>query len=144
MSFIVDPRIVSTCIELGDWSLSRVFLKNNADYPWLILVPRVDNIQDLDQLPQELQHTLMDEISRLSTLVRDYFTPDKINVATLGNIVSQLHVHVVARFTNDRLWPHGIWQDVQPSPSREENTRQTLVEELRIRINSFIVPENQV
>ncbi|VEG90074.1 HIT family protein [Legionella spiritensis] len=144
MSFIVDPRIVSTCIELGDWSLSRVFLKNNADYPWLILVPRVDNIQDLDQLPQELQHTLMDEISRLSTLVRDYFTPDKINVATLGNIVSQLHVHVVARFTNDRLWPHGIWQDVQPSPSREENARQTLVEELRIRINSFIVPENQV
>jgi diadenosine tetraphosphate (Ap4A) HIT family hydrolase len=113
MNFSIDPRITSTCFHLADWSLSSVFLKNNANYPWLILVPREAGIQDMDQLPQPLQHTLMDEINRLSAIVKQQFQPDKLNVGTLGNIVSQLHIHVVARYTHDELWPHGIWQAAQ-------------------------------
>lgn len=111
--FVLDKRIDSSCITLTDWPLSRVLLKNNADYPWFILVPRVDNIQEMGQLPQPLGHQLMDEISQLSSLVRSLCKPDRLNVAALGNMVSQLHVHVVARFIDDKLWPHAIWQEAQ-------------------------------
>lgn len=115
MTFEVDQRIESSCFKIVDWELSRVFLKNNADYPWCILVPRQANIQDIDQLSLTHQHTLIQEISRLSSIIKDLFQPDKINVGALGNIVSQLHIHVIARFTHDKLWPHGIWQET-PSP----------------------------
>ncbi len=110
MTFFIDPRIESTCVHLCDWPVSRVFLKNNADYPWLILVPRHENVQAMDQLPRPLQHQLMDEISALSLVARKHFKPDAINVGALGNMVPQLHVHVVARFTHDALWPHSVWQ----------------------------------
>lgn len=113
MDFYVDPRITSSCFELFDWPLCRVFLKNNANYPWLILVPRHPHIQGIDQLPPNLQHLLIDEISRLSAIVRELFQPDALNVGALGNIVSQLHIHIIARFTQDALWPHGVWQKEQ-------------------------------
>lgn len=107
----IDPRITTTCFQLADWPLSRVFLKNNANYPWFILVPRQDNIQEIDQLSHPQQHTLIEEITKLSTLVKSRFKPDKLNIGTLGNIVSQLHIHVIARFTHDAFWPHGVWQE---------------------------------
>jgi len=133
MNTSIDPRITSTCFTLADWPLSRVFLKNNANYPWFILVPRQDNIQDIDQLPQALQHTLIDEISRLSSIVKAHFQPDKLNVGTLGNIVPQLHIHVVARFTHDMLWPHGIWQASQTITPYQEDKIPELIELLRIK-----------
>ncbi len=131
MNTSIDPRITSTCFTLADWPLSRVFLKNNANYPWFILVPRQDNIQDIDQLPQALQHTLIDEISRLSSIVKAHFQPDKLNVGTLGNMVPQLHIHVIARFTHDMLWPHGIWQASQTTTPYQEDKIHELIELLR-------------
>ena len=127
----VDPRITSTCFTLADWSLSRVLLKNNANYPWFILVPRQSNIQDIDQLPQALQHTLMDEIARLSSIVKTHFQPDKLNVGALGNMVPQLHIHVIARFTHDQLWPHGVWQTSQTVIPYQDEKIHTLLEQLR-------------
>lgn len=127
----IDQRIISTCFELGDWPLSRVFLKNNALYPWFILVPRYANIQDMDQLPTHLQHTLMDEISALSSITKTYFKPTKLNVGTLGNIVPQLHIHVVARFASDKLWPHSVWQAALETKPYEENRITTLLNDLR-------------
>ena len=135
MTFFIDDRITSTCFQLGDWPLSRVFLKNNANYPWFILVPRKDNIQDIDQLTQPQQHILMDEISQLSSIVKTYFNPDKLNVATLGNIVSQLHIHVIARFTHDALWPHGVWQEAQETTPYQQDKINKLLEELRLRLS---------
>ena len=131
MTFSIDRRITSTCFELIDWPMSRVFLKNNVNYPWFILVPRQENIQDIDQLPQPLQHTLIDEISQLSSIVKELFKPDKLNIGTLGNIVSQLHVHVVARFTHDDLWPHGVWQAVQTSTPYDVNVVNGLITQLQ-------------
>lgn len=109
MTIAIDPRITSTCFELTDWPLCRVFLKNNASYPWFILVPKVNGIRDINELTSSLQHTLIDEISRLSSIINTQFKPDKLNVGALGNIVSQLHIHVIARFTHDALWPHSVW-----------------------------------
>lgn len=131
MTFVIDDRIASTCFELGDWPLSRVLLKNNADYPWLILIPRVKNIQEIDQLPQQSRYTLIDEISQLSSIAQTYFKPDKLNVGALGNIVPQLHVHIVARFNQDKLWPHSVWQAAQTTSAYDENSLNHLLAQLR-------------
>ncbi len=115
MAFTVDERISGTCFELGDWPLSRVFLKNNAHYPWFILVPRQENVSEMTELTSSFRHVLMDEITAISTLTESYFKPAKVNVGVLGNIVRQLHVHVIARFIGDHHWPQGIWQAESPS-----------------------------
>mgnify|MGYP003407416507 FL=1 len=130
MTFIIDERITSSCFKIADWSLSTVFLKNNANYPWFILVPRYDNLQEIDQLPIALQHTLIEEISALSRLVKNEFKPDKINMGTLGNIVPQLHIHVVGRFKNDALWPHSVWQDAQETRVYEKEALDHLLNKL--------------
>ncbi len=130
MTFFIDQRITSTCFELADWPLCRVYLKNNARHPWFILVPRVDNIQEMDQLSPALQHTLIEEISRLSAIVKSQFKPDKLNVGALGNIVSQIHIHVIARFRHDDLWPHGVWQPALKDVPYEKNALDVLLGEL--------------
>jgi len=108
--FRLDERIQSTSFNLINWPLSQVLLKNNTDYPWIILVPRRNNLTEITELKKTEQYQLMDEINQLSLVIQDIFKPDKLNIGTLGNIVSQFHLHVVARFKHDLLWPHGIWQ----------------------------------
>lgn len=108
--FQLDLRIQSSCFYLGDWPLSQVLLKNEKNYPWFLLVPRRNNIQELYQLAAEDQLLLTKEINELSLLVNHYYQPKKLNIASLGNSVEQLHVHCVARTMQDPLWPHGIWQ----------------------------------
>lgn len=121
MSFPIDQRLLDNSFELGDWPLSRVLLKNNANYPWFVLIPRIENISDITQLSQQSRYLLMDEISQLSTIVRTYFKPDKINLGSLGNQVPQLHFHVLGRFMTDKQWPYGIWQkEVDSEPYTTE------------------------
>jgi len=110
MQFVVDNRIHSSSFLLGRWALSDVYLKNDASFPWFILVPREVNVQEIYQLSVAQRHVLMDEIATLSVIVEDYFKPEKLNIGALGNIVSQLHIHVVGRFKTDKAWPQGIWQ----------------------------------
>lgn len=138
--FIINHRISSTCFELGDWPLSRVLLKNNSEYPWLILVPRLVDIQEIDEMPLESRYQLMNEMSQISSIVRAYFKPDKLNVAYLGNIVSQLHIHVVARFYNDKLWPHGIWQASQENIPYANEVLNPLLDDLSVLINLQKIP----
>ncbi|TAL59953.1 MAG: HIT domain-containing protein [Legionella sp.] len=113
MAFSVDPRIETTSFFLQDWPLSRVFLKNEQQYPWFILVPRTEKIHEIFQLDKDERSQLMEEIHHLSLLVQNFFKPDKLNIGALGNIVEQLHIHVVARRQQDSLWPQGIWQAAQ-------------------------------
>ena len=131
MTFQLDDRLSSSCIELNDWPLCRILLKNNADYPWLILVPRQNKTECIEDLTQPLRHQLMDEIAELSIIIKTYFKPNKLNVATLGNSVSQLHIHIVARFTYDKLWPHGIWQAAQTEVLYSEEQLKQLTVDLR-------------
>lgn len=109
-AFMLDPCLVTSCFVLVDWPLSRVLLKNNAEYPWFILVPKRHDLMELTQLSPDDQSQLMIEINQLCKLVRDVFQPDKLNMGALGNIVKQFHYHVVGRFINDALWPQGVWQ----------------------------------
>lgn len=121
--FQLDDRLQACNFPLIDWPLSRLLLKNNADYPWIILVPRRSSLIEITELSKSDRHQLMDELHQLSLVIQDMFKPDKINIGALGNIVAQLHMHVVARFHHDPLWPEGIWQStaketpyVKPEP----------------------------
>ncbi|WP_133131221.1 HIT domain-containing protein [Legionella yabuuchiae] len=110
MRFKVDERIQSTSIELADWPLSRLFLKNESRLPWFILIPRVEGVEEIYQLDEGCRNQLIQEITKLSHEIKAHFKPDKINVANLGNMVRQLHIHVVGRYEDDPFWPHSLWQ----------------------------------
>lgn len=121
--FQLDERLQASSFQLIDWPFSRVLLKNNADYPWFVLVPRRQHLTELTDFSKSDRYQLMDELHQLSLVIQDIFKPDKINIGTLGNIVTQFHVHVVARFRHDPLWPQGIWQStakekpyIEPEP----------------------------
>ena len=130
MSFTIDSRITSSSFFIKDWPLCSLFLKNNADYPWFILVPRRSEVQALDQLNTDDQQQLMIEINKLSTIIRKKFNPDTINVGALGNIVAQLHIHVIARFQTDKLWPHGVWQQALTSQPYDADILDNLLQDL--------------
>ena len=141
--FDIDERIQSSCCELGDWPLSRVFLKNNADYPWLILVPRIEHAQAIDDLSSSQRVQLIEEISALSAIMRKFFKLDKLNVGALGNIVSQLHVHVIARSDQDPLWPHGVWQAALSPSDYAEARLEDMVIQLQDRMaEPFLSPNS--
>ncbi|KTD33748.1 diadenosine tetraphosphate (Ap4A) hydrolase-like HIT family hydrolase [Legionella nautarum] len=115
MVFTTDNRIETNSVWLTDWELSRVYFKNEANFPWIILVPREENVQEIYQLSPTQRQILIEEIAVISQIMQDYFQPEKLNVGALGNIVSQLHIHVVARYKKDSAWPHSIWQPSLPA-----------------------------
>ena len=107
--FVLNATLAADTMVLGDFALSRVLLMNDARYPWLILVPRRPDIEEIIDLSLTDQHMLMDEITAASTAVQATVRPDKINVAAIGNRVRQLHVHVLGRFESDPAWPGPVW-----------------------------------
>ena len=111
--FEIDPRLVADSHPLFSFELCDLRLMDDANYPWLILVPRVADARDLIDLDDAQRHRLSDETDRAGRLLSDAFRPRKLNVAALGNVVAQLHVHVIARFENDPAWPAPVWGRVQ-------------------------------
>lgn len=107
-SFEVHPEILGQNVVLGDLPLSRVILMNDARYPWLMLLPRTEAYEIVD-LTGDQQVTLIREIAAASAAVRGLFNPDKLNVAALGNMVRQMHVHVLGRWKTDPAWPGPVW-----------------------------------
>lgn len=120
--FKLDANIASTSYKILDWPLSSVLLKNNACFPWFILVPRRCEITEIFQLNQNDRYQLMDELNALASFVKQYYQADKINVGALGNLVPQFHMHVVARYFIDSAWPHSVWRsDIQEKKYEEIN-----------------------
>jgi diadenosine tetraphosphate (Ap4A) HIT family hydrolase len=115
-SWTLDPRLEADSIALGDLPLSRVLLMNDANYPWLILVPRRPNLVELIDLDDAGQATLMIEIARAARAIKDITRCDKLNVASLGNTVRQLHVHVIARRNGDPAGAAPVWGTVPARP----------------------------
>jgi diadenosine tetraphosphate (Ap4A) HIT family hydrolase len=104
----LHPRLRDDTIAVCDLALSRLLAMNDADFPWLILVPRRAGVRDIIDLGSE-QATLMDELALVSRALKDETRCDKLNVAAIGNLVPQLHIHIVARRVNDALWPKPVW-----------------------------------
>jgi len=109
MTFTLDSRLAADSIVLGDMLLSRVLLMNDARFPWLILVPRRPNLREFLDLAATERAILMEEIAKVSSALKDVTQAEKLNVAALGNMVPQLHVHVIARFAGDPAWPNPVW-----------------------------------
>ena len=107
--FALHPQLAADTFEIGRLELSRVLLMNDSRYPWLILVPEKPDLVELVDLGNTDLSRLTGEIRRTSLALRECFSPDKLNVAALGNMVPQLHVHVIARFRNDSAWPRPVW-----------------------------------
>ena len=125
-AFELDPRLARDTHRVGDLALSRVLLFDDARFPWLILVPRLAGLRDLIDLPRDDQHVLLDEINRCAHVLHALDKPHKLNIATLGNVVAQLHVHVIARYTHDPAWPKTVWGVGERAPFAEQPLRLRL------------------
>lgn len=105
----IDPRLESSSTHVIDLKLCHVRLSHNAAFPWILLIPKRESIIEIIDLPFSDQCQLMEEISQASRVMKSLFNPTKLNIANLGNVVPQLHIHVIARFKNDKAWPDPIW-----------------------------------
>ena len=109
MSFEIHPRLAASGFEIGRLGGCRILLKNNALFPWLLLVPEVEGIEDLHQLPPGQYEEVMAAVRRASEFVASYFQSEKLNVACIGNQVRQMHIHIVGRSADDPAWPGTVW-----------------------------------
>jgi diadenosine tetraphosphate (Ap4A) HIT family hydrolase len=105
----LHPQLAADTVNLGDLPLSRVLVMNDANYPWLILVPRKADITEVIDLDEAEQTLLMREVAEAARALREVTACHKLNIAALGNMVPQLHVHVIARFRHDAAWPQPVW-----------------------------------
>jgi diadenosine tetraphosphate (Ap4A) HIT family hydrolase len=113
-TFALHPQLAADGLLLVDWPLCQVLRMNDAAYPWLILVPRLTGAREIIDLSAADRVRLMDEIAWASHALKDLHRPDKINVGALGNMVPQLHIHVLGRFKDDPAWPKPVWGHAAP------------------------------
>lgn len=137
--FALDPRLAGDTVPLGDLALCRLLLMNDETYPWLVLVPRRAGLVELIDLPADDRHRLMDEIALVSEALKAVTRPTKLNVAALGNMVRQLHVHVIARFEGDAAWAGPVWGKVPGKPYSESSARD-VAERLAAAIGADLKP----
>ena len=107
--FELHPRLVADTEIVGDFELCQLLIHRDANYPWFILVPKRPDVQEIYHLSEQERIQLMQESCMLAEALVDVFSPDKLNIATLGNMVPQLHMHHVVRYENDGAWPNPIW-----------------------------------
>ena len=107
--FLLNQRLEGDSIFIDDLPLCKFLLMNDSNYPWFLLVPRIDNIKELYDLSESDRAQLDFETVEVSKFIQSSFKPEKINIASLGNIVPQFHVHIIARYTDDISWPNPVW-----------------------------------
>jgi diadenosine tetraphosphate (Ap4A) HIT family hydrolase len=132
MPFALHPTLARDTVEVARLPLCRVLLMNDRRFPWLILVPERgerDSVREIHELSAADRAELIEEIARASEVLKRLFQPDKLNVGALGNIVPQLHVHIVARTATDPAWPGPVWGSGTPVPYEENG-----LEEVRGRL----------
>jgi len=128
--FSLHPQLAKDTHILGSFPLSLLLIAKDANYPWCILVPKREGVREIHHLDEADQQQLLKESSALARGMESVFTPDKMNVAALGNMVSQLHIHHIARFKNDVAWPKPIWGLV-PAKAYEPDLMESTIEQLR-------------
>lgn len=128
--FQLHERLQADTVLVAEFPLSLVLLSKDANYPWVILVPKRPNIEEIYQLNREDRQQLLHESCVLAETMTALFNPAKLNIATIGNMVPQLHVHHVARFSNDGAWPGPVW-GAHPAASYNKEKLASLVGELQ-------------
>lgn len=134
--FQLAPELAHSTIELAEWPLCKVLFKNEKNFVWFLLVPCRENSVELTDLSNADQQQLLTEINRLSHIIQTEFKPDKMNVATIGNQVPQLHVHVVGRYKTDPLWPESIWQSKYQASPYDTQSLEDIITNLKEMVQS--------
>ncbi len=133
--FELHPVLAADTRPVLDLPLCRVLLMNDAQYPWLILVPRLPDLREVHDLPAQLRAQLWAEVDAVAEALAGHVQADKMNVATLGNQVPQLHVHCIARFRDDAAWPRPVWGVHSPRPYDDAEASQRIA-----RLKTLLVP----
>lgn len=119
--FMLHPQLEADTLVVGDLAVCRVLLnKQFSQFPWLILVPKRTGCRDLTDLPEQDYGIVMDEMRYVHDKLRELVKADKMNVGALGNMVPQLHIHVIGRFRTDPAWPKPVWGHADPRPYDDE------------------------
>jgi diadenosine tetraphosphate (Ap4A) HIT family hydrolase len=129
-SWSLHPQLEQDTEAVGDLPLSRLLVNNDANYPWLLLVPRRPGAREIIDLDEKDQSQLMIEIAHTSRALKEVTDCHKLNVAAIGNVVPQLHIHIVARERNDPAWPKPVWGTV-PARAYDPAERERLIAALR-------------
>jgi diadenosine tetraphosphate (Ap4A) HIT family hydrolase len=119
MDFQLHPRLQQDAINMGKFELCRLLMMNDSQYPWFILVPEIAEVSELHQLNKAQRGLLMEESCYLAENLAALFHADKMNIASIGNIVPQLHVHHVVRYQTDSAWPAPVWGKFAAVPYTE-------------------------
>ena len=130
MAFTLHPRLDADTLPVTDLDVCRVLMMNDARYPWLILVPRIDGARELHALAAAEQSVIWQEVARTTALLETITRAEKMNVAMLGNMVPQLHIHIIARYAADAAWPGPVWGVGAAEPYRAEDSTRW-IERLR-------------
>ncbi len=141
-TFSLDARLASDCLVIGDFPLTRMLLMNNASYPWVILVPRQHGMEEIFQLTEADQQQLLKEAAYVAEKLKDVFSADKMNVGALGNIVRQLHMHIVVRKEGDPAWPGPVWGHGEAVPYTDTQV-QDIQKRLRTVFTTWLKPVGQ-
>jgi diadenosine tetraphosphate (Ap4A) HIT family hydrolase len=133
--WLLHPQLAKDTVPVCDLALSRVLAMNDGEFPWLILVPRRAGVSDIIDLGQE-QAQLMDELSLASRALKDETRCDKLNVGAIGNMVPQLHIHIVARRKDDPLWPKPVW-GIAPRCASDPAALERFAAAIRQRLSPY-------
>ncbi|MEK7773256.1 MAG: HIT family protein [Deltaproteobacteria bacterium] len=125
--FVLDRRLIEDTAAVCALKLCNVLLMKDSSVPWLILVPRRAGIREVYELSAGERLVLMEEAAQASMVIKAVYGPDKINIGSLGNIVAQLHLHVIGRFRTDRAWPGPVWGSGEGVPYSKEGLEMSLI-----------------
>lgn len=126
MTFQLHPRLRQDTLAIGETVSSLLLLMNDSQYPWLILVPKHHEVTEIYQLDPIDRQLLMTESCAVAECLVELYSPDKLNIAAIGNLVPQLHIHHVARYSNDPAWPAPIWGKLPALPYSEQQAAERL------------------
>ena len=135
----IHPLLIDDCLLLGRFTLCHLLLMRDANYPWFILVPDREGIAEIYELSEADQQQLLRESSLLSAAMVAAFSPDKLNIAALGNVVPQLHVHHIARYHADAAWPTPVWGRVAAKAYSEDGLA-AVVQSLESKLTEGFTP----
>ncbi len=135
MPFQLHPRLKQDSIAIGKFNLTELRLINDSQYPWFVLVPMRADISEVYQLSADDQQLLQQESSLLTKTLADLYNADKMNIAAIGNIVPQLHIHHIVRYKTDIAWPAPVWGKFDAVPYTEQQ-----IEKIRQEIKNILSP----
>lgn len=126
MIFQLHPQLANDCVDLGRFDLCRLLMMNDSQYPWFILVPEIAGMREIYQLSRSQRGVLQEESCFLAEQLAHLFSADKMNIAAIGNLVPQLHIHHVVRYRTDKAWPAPVWGKFNAVPYADEQLAEQL------------------